>query len=152
MGAALAWCFVELRDQVGALWGFLAAMAPVFLYFTVWFVFVRSNAEQYASYDWTMWMNRASAVALNGLFSLVFDQSISRSLEASRRSRWSTCQQRGAEMFCVDQRPPREYKDLVFAFCSDFNDSVFAFFAVSLYGAFSFKHSHCIGIVWVELA
>jgi len=40
----------------------------VLLYFTVWFFFVRSNAGQYASYDWTMWMNRVSAIALNGFF------------------------------------------------------------------------------------
>ena len=67
-GAAFAWYFVELRDQVWALWGFLAAMAPVLLYFTVWFYFVRSNPSKYASYSWVMWMNRISAIALNGFF------------------------------------------------------------------------------------
>lgn len=67
-GAAFAWYFVEMRDQAWALWGFLAAMAPVVLYFTVWFFFVRSNEKKYASYDWTMWMNRLSAIALNVFF------------------------------------------------------------------------------------
>lgn len=67
-GAAFVWYFVEMRDQVWALWGFLAAMAPVLLYFTIWFFFVRSNEERYASYDWTMWMNRVSAIALNVFF------------------------------------------------------------------------------------
>jgi hypothetical protein len=67
-GAAFAWYFVELRDQVWGLWGFLAAMAPVLLYFTVWFFFVRSDGAKYANYDWTMWMNRVSAIALNGFF------------------------------------------------------------------------------------
>jgi 4-hydroxybenzoate polyprenyltransferase len=75
-GAAFAWYFVEMRDQAWALWGFLAAMAPVLLYFTVWFFFVRSNEERYASYDWTMWMNRVSAVALNGFFLWYFVKSL----------------------------------------------------------------------------
>lgn len=47
---------------------------------------------------------------------------------------------------------PGGYKDLVFAFRSDFNGSVFAFFAVSLYGTFSFEHSHSIDFIGVELA
>lgn len=67
-GAAFAWYFVALRDQVWALWGFFFAMAPVLLYFTVWFFFVRSNEARYANYDWTMWMNRISAIALNVFF------------------------------------------------------------------------------------
>lgn len=75
-GAAFVWYFVEMRDQVWALWGFLAAMAPVLLYFTIWFFFVRSNEERYASYDWTIWMNRVSAVALNVFFLWYFVQSL----------------------------------------------------------------------------
>ena len=67
-GAAFVWYFVEMRDQVWALWGFLAAMAPVLVYFTIWFFFVRNDPRKYASYDWTMWMNRVSAIALNGFF------------------------------------------------------------------------------------
>lgn len=75
-GAAFVWYFVEMRDQAWALWGFLAAMAPVVLYFTVWFFFVRSNQGKYASYDWTMWMNRVSAIALNVFFLWYFINNI----------------------------------------------------------------------------
>ena len=67
-GGAFAWYFVAIKGQIWALWGFLAAMAPVLLYFTVWFFFVRSDAGRYASYGWAMWMNRISAIALNGFF------------------------------------------------------------------------------------
>jgi hypothetical protein len=67
-GAGFAWYFVEMRDQVWALWGFLAAMALVLLYFTIWIFFVRGDEERHASYGWTMWMNSISAIALNGLF------------------------------------------------------------------------------------
>jgi 1,4-dihydroxy-2-naphthoate octaprenyltransferase len=67
-GGAFTWYFVEMRDQVWALWGFLAAMSPVLLYFTIWFFFIRRDEERHASYGWTMWMNRISAIALNGFF------------------------------------------------------------------------------------
>lgn len=67
-GAAFAWYFLKFTDQSWALWGFLAAMAPVALYFTVWFYFVRSDPNKYASFTWVMWMNRISALGLNVFF------------------------------------------------------------------------------------
>src|SRR5690606_11820858 len=67
-GIAFAGYFVGLRDQPWALWGFLAAMAPVALCFMVWFYFVRIDPSKYASYTWAMWMNRISAIALNAFF------------------------------------------------------------------------------------
>ena len=51
-----------------AIWGFLAAMLPVILYFFLWFSLVKSNPSKYVSYDWAMWMNRISALSLNGFF------------------------------------------------------------------------------------
>src|SRR5690606_22433668 len=67
-GVAFSWYFLEYRDQPWALWGFLAAMAPVLIFFLIWFYFVRRDQKQYASYHWTMWMNRISAIALNVFF------------------------------------------------------------------------------------
>ena len=66
-GGGFAWYFVAVREQFWALWGFLAAMAPVFIYFTIWFYFTLNN-QKYASYGWAMWMNRISALALNAFF------------------------------------------------------------------------------------
>jgi 1,4-dihydroxy-2-naphthoate octaprenyltransferase len=71
-GAAFSWYFLEDKSQAWALWGFLAAMAPVFIFFLTWFYFIRSNPEKYASYTWAMWMNRISAMALNGFFFYYF--------------------------------------------------------------------------------
>lgn len=62
-----AWYFVAVKEQFWALWGFLAAMAPVSIYFTVWFYFTLNN-QKYASFTWAMWMNRISALALNVFF------------------------------------------------------------------------------------
>lgn len=67
-GVAFAWYFMVFREQPWALWGFLAAMAPVTVYFMVWFSFIRKDPGKYAAYRWTMWMNRISAIALNILF------------------------------------------------------------------------------------
>jgi 1,4-dihydroxy-2-naphthoate octaprenyltransferase len=67
-GAAFTWYFLVKRDQPWALWGFLGAMAPVMIYFLIWFSFIRKDAGKYATYSWTMWMNRISAIALNIFF------------------------------------------------------------------------------------
>ena len=67
-GTAFLWYFLEYRDQPWALWGFLAAMAPVLIFFLIWFYFVRRDQKRYASYHWAMWMNRISAIALNIFF------------------------------------------------------------------------------------
>lgn len=74
-GAAFSWYFLVLRDQPWALWGFLGAMAPVMIYFLIWFSFIRKDAGKFATYSWTMWMNRISAIALNVFFFWYFLES-----------------------------------------------------------------------------
>jgi 1,4-dihydroxy-2-naphthoate octaprenyltransferase len=72
-GLAFAWYFFD-RNQVEMIWVFLGAMAPIVLYFLVWFGFVKTNAEKYASYSWAMGMNSISALALNAFFIYYFLQ------------------------------------------------------------------------------
>lgn len=71
-GAAFSWYFLGAQNQPWALWGFLAAMAPVLLYFLIWFYFIRKDPEKYASFTWAMWMNRISATSLNIFFLYYF--------------------------------------------------------------------------------
>jgi len=47
-------------------------MAPIMLFFLIWFGFVNSNPEKYASYSWTMGMNSISALVLNAFFIYYF--------------------------------------------------------------------------------
>ncbi|GAA0877737.1 hypothetical protein GCM10009119_07050 [Algoriphagus jejuensis] len=70
-GAAFAWFFLD-RNQESVLWIYLAAMAPIVLFFLIWFRFVISNSEKYASYSWAMGMNGISALALNAFFIYYF--------------------------------------------------------------------------------
>lgn len=67
-GAVFFWYFVGLRGQAWAFWGFLAAMAPVSVYFLIWFYHTRIDPHRYASYSWAMGMNKISAIALNLFF------------------------------------------------------------------------------------
>lgn len=67
-GIAFSWYFLDFRDQPWAWWGFLGAMAPVMVYFIIWFYFILWDSGKYAAYGWTMWMNRISALALNVFF------------------------------------------------------------------------------------
>jgi hypothetical protein len=63
--------FVAYFKWIGdlwAIWGFLAAMFPVILYFFTWFTLVKTNPSRYVTYEWAMWMNRISALALNIFF------------------------------------------------------------------------------------
>lgn len=66
-GVLFSWFFLD-RNQDQALWGFLMAMLPVVLYFMVWFYFAKKDPEKYVNYDWVMWMNRISGLALNIFF------------------------------------------------------------------------------------
>jgi 1,4-dihydroxy-2-naphthoate octaprenyltransferase len=50
---------------------FLASLAPVLLYFFVWFIQARNNIEV-VNYSRTMWLNFISAVCLNGFFIYFF--------------------------------------------------------------------------------
>jgi 1,4-dihydroxy-2-naphthoate octaprenyltransferase len=70
-GAAFVWYFLD-RNQPAVLWVYLGAMAPILLFFLIWFGFVNSNPEKYASYSWAMGMNSISALALNAFFIYYF--------------------------------------------------------------------------------
>lgn len=70
-GLAFAWYFME-RNQLSILWVYLAAMAPIGLYFLIWFGFIIQNPEKYATYNWAMGMNAISAIALNAFFIYYF--------------------------------------------------------------------------------
>ncbi|EOZ92047.1 1,4-dihydroxy-2-naphthoate polyprenyltransferase [Indibacter alkaliphilus LW1] len=66
-GVLFAWYFLG-RNQEAAFFGFLMAMTPVILYFLTWFYFVQKDPVKYINYDWVMWMNRISGLALNIFF------------------------------------------------------------------------------------
>ncbi|SHM36148.1 1,4-dihydroxy-2-naphthoate octaprenyltransferase [Cyclobacterium lianum] len=51
-----------------AIWAFLFAMLPVVSYFSLWFLLVRKNPEEYVSHQMAMWMNKVSSTALNIFF------------------------------------------------------------------------------------
>ena len=70
-GAGFAWYFMD-RNQLSILWIYLAAMAPIGLYFLIWFGFIIQNPEKYANYNWAMGMNTISAIALNAFFIYYF--------------------------------------------------------------------------------
>jgi 1,4-dihydroxy-2-naphthoate octaprenyltransferase len=70
-GAAFVWYFLD-RGQTSIVWIYLGAMAPILLFFLVWFGFVRTNPEKYASYSWAMGMNALSAISLNAFFIYYF--------------------------------------------------------------------------------
>jgi len=70
-GAGFAWYFMD-RNQLSILWIYLAAMAPIGLYFLIWFGFIIQNPEKYANYNWAMGMNTISAITLNAFFIYYF--------------------------------------------------------------------------------
>lgn len=70
-GAGFAWFFVA-RGQQHFLWAFLGALMPVFLYFLLWFYFVKKDPSRYANYSWAMGMNWISALCLISFFVYFF--------------------------------------------------------------------------------
>lgn len=70
-GLAFTWYFLD-RNQEGILWVYLSAMAPIVLFFLIWFRFVNTNPEKYVSYSWAMGMNGISALLLNAFFIYYF--------------------------------------------------------------------------------
>ncbi|WP_296698927.1 UbiA family prenyltransferase [Algoriphagus sp.] len=70
-GLAFAWYFID-KNQEAILWIYLGAMAPIILYFLIWFSFIRTNPVKYASYSWAMGMNVISALFLNTFFIYYF--------------------------------------------------------------------------------
>jgi 4-hydroxybenzoate polyprenyltransferase len=72
-GAAFIWFFMS-KNQVAICWVYLAAMAPILLFFLIWFSFIRTNPVKYANYSWAMGMNTISAISLNAFFIYYFLQ------------------------------------------------------------------------------
>jgi 4-hydroxybenzoate polyprenyltransferase len=70
-GIAFTLYFLE-RNQHSVLWIYLGAMAPIVLFFLIWFRFVATDPVKYASYSWAMGMNGISALALNAFFIFYF--------------------------------------------------------------------------------
>ena len=70
-GAAFIWFFLS-RNQEALCWVYLAAMAPILLFFLIWFSFIRTNPVKYANYSWAMGMNTISAICLNAFFIYYF--------------------------------------------------------------------------------
>jgi hypothetical protein len=69
-GAGHIWFFLS-RNQDYIIWTYLSAMAPILVFFLIWFVFVRRN-KAYANYSWAMGMNVISALTLNAFFIYYF--------------------------------------------------------------------------------
>lgn len=70
-GAGFGWYFLD-KGLEPILWVFLGAMAPIVLYFLIWFAFVRRQHDRYATYSWAMGMNWISAIVLNAFFIYFF--------------------------------------------------------------------------------
>jgi 4-hydroxybenzoate polyprenyltransferase len=69
--AAFIWYFLD-KGQSHIVGYYLAAMAPIGLFFLVWMGFIFRESEKYATYSWAMGMNFLSAIALNAFFSYYF--------------------------------------------------------------------------------
>lgn len=72
-GLAFVWYFIS-KNQVDVIWYYLAAMAPVVLYFFIWFTFILKSPIKYANYSWAMRMSVISAFSLNAFFLYYFFQ------------------------------------------------------------------------------
>ncbi|SIO08468.1 UbiA family prenyltransferase [Algoriphagus halophilus] len=70
-GIAFIWYFIS-KNQQEIIWVYLGAMAPIILYFLLWFSFVRTNPDKYTNYSWAMGMNAISALFLNAFFIYYF--------------------------------------------------------------------------------
>ena len=69
--AAFIWYFLG-KGQSHIVGYYLAAMAPIGLFFLLWMGFIFRESEKYASYSWAMGMNFLSAIALNAFFIYYF--------------------------------------------------------------------------------
>jgi 1,4-dihydroxy-2-naphthoate octaprenyltransferase len=69
--AAFIWYFLD-KGQSHIVGYYLAAMAPIGLFFLLWMGFIFRESEKYATYSWAMGMNFLSAIALNAFFSYYF--------------------------------------------------------------------------------
>ena len=69
--AAFIWYFLG-KGQSHIVGYYLAAMAPIGLFFLLWMGFIFRESEKYATYSWAMGMNFLSAIALNAFFIYYF--------------------------------------------------------------------------------
>lgn len=69
--AAFIWYFLD-KGQSLIVGYYLAAMAPIGLFFLLWMGFIFRESEKYATYSWAMGMNFLSAIALNAFFIYYF--------------------------------------------------------------------------------
>ena len=69
--AAFIWYFLG-KGQSHIVGYYLAAMAPIGLFFLLWMGFIFRESEKYASYSWAMGMNFLSAISLNTFFIYYF--------------------------------------------------------------------------------
>ena len=69
--AAFIWYFLD-KGQSQIVGYYLAAMAPIGLFFLLWMGLIFRESEKYATYSWAMGMNFLSAIALNAFFIYYF--------------------------------------------------------------------------------
>jgi len=69
--AAFIWYFLG-KGQSHIVGYYLAAMAPIGLFFLLWMGFIFRESEKYATYSWAMGLNFLSAIALNAFFIYYF--------------------------------------------------------------------------------
>ena len=69
--SAFIWYFVD-KGQSPIAGYYLAAMAPIALFFLIWMVLILREPKKYAIYSWAMGMNFISAISLNAFFIFYF--------------------------------------------------------------------------------
>lgn len=69
--SAFGWYFVD-KGQTAIAGYYLAAMAPIALFFLIWMGLILREPKKYAIYNWAMGMNFVSAISLNAFFIFYF--------------------------------------------------------------------------------
>ena len=69
--AAFTWFFVG-KGQTPIVGYYLAAMAPIAVFFLIWMGLILRESKKYATYSWAMGMNFLSAISLNAFFIYYF--------------------------------------------------------------------------------
>ena len=69
--SAFVWYFVD-KGQTPIVGYYLAAMAPIALFFLIWMGMILREPTKYATYSWAMGMNFLSAISLNAFFIYYF--------------------------------------------------------------------------------
>ena len=69
--STFVWYFVD-KGQTPIVGYYLAAMAPIALFFLIWMGLILREPPKYATYSWAMGMNFLSAISLNAFFIYYF--------------------------------------------------------------------------------